>query len=104
MVGNGTLTTKEVNMTRSKIIQHYKSFFLLGQIKLDEDDQLMIDWAESLLNKELSLNPAMTPEQFLQSKNIYSEAKVGADRKPSDPYKHYKIADLIREYIKLTKP
>jgi hypothetical protein len=45
----------------------------------------------------------MTPEQFLQSKGIYSEAKVGADRKPSEPYKFYKIADLIREYIKLTK-
>jgi len=45
----------------------------------------------------------MTPEQFLQSKGIYSEAKVNADRKPSEPYKFYKIADLIREYIKLTK-
>jgi len=46
----------------------------------------------------------MTPEQFLQSKNIWAEAKVNADRKPSEPYRHYKVVDLIREYIKLTKP
>ena len=43
----------------------------------------------------------MTPEQFLQSKNIWAEVKVNADRKPSEPYRHYKVTDLIREYIKL---
>nr|WP_319268251.1 hypothetical protein [uncultured Draconibacterium sp.] len=36
-------------MNRTKLIQHYKSFFGLEDIELGENDQLMIDWAESLL-------------------------------------------------------
>ena len=36
-------------MKRNKIIKHYKSFFGLEDVGLAENDQLMIDWAESLV-------------------------------------------------------
>jgi hypothetical protein len=36
-------------MNRSKIIQHYKSFFDIEDMGLAENDNLMIDWAEDLV-------------------------------------------------------
>lgn len=36
-------------MNRSKIIEHYKSFFSIEDMPMAENDQLMIDWAENLL-------------------------------------------------------
>ena len=36
-------------MNRSKIIQHYKSFFDIEDMWLAENDHLMIDWAEDLV-------------------------------------------------------
>ncbi len=36
-------------MNRSKIIQHYKSFFDIEDMVLAENDHLMIDWAEDLV-------------------------------------------------------
>jgi len=36
-------------MNRTKIIQHYKDFFDLNEMGIGEDEQLLIDWAEALL-------------------------------------------------------
>lgn len=36
-------------MTRTEIIRHYKSFFGLKELKMGDNDYLMIDWADSLL-------------------------------------------------------
>ncbi len=38
-------------ISRNKISSHYKSFFELENMALDENDSLMIDWGESLINE-----------------------------------------------------
>ena len=37
-------------ISRNKISRHYKSFFGLENMGLGENDNLMIDWGESLVN------------------------------------------------------
>lgn len=37
-------------ISRNKISRHYKSFFGLENMGLGENDNLMIDWGESLIN------------------------------------------------------
>jgi regulator of sirC expression with transglutaminase-like and TPR domain len=38
-------------ISRNKISRHYKSFFELDNMALAENDNLMIDWGESLINE-----------------------------------------------------
>jgi hypothetical protein len=38
-------------ISRNKISRHYKSFFGLENMELAENDNLMIDWGESLINE-----------------------------------------------------
>lgn len=41
-------------MSRSKIVKHYKTFFGLQNSLLGENDELFIDWAESLVEDAVS--------------------------------------------------
>ena len=43
-------------MTRTEIIKHYKSFFGLEELKMGENDYLMIDWVDSLLKDKAEVN------------------------------------------------
>jgi hypothetical protein len=55
-------------ISRNKISRHYKSFFGLENMALAENDNLMIDWGESLINELI---------------NQEAEKRI-ADRMPSD--------------------
>ena len=43
-------------MTRTEIIKHYKEFFGLEELKIGENDYLMIDWVDSLLKDKAEVN------------------------------------------------
>lgn len=81
-------------ISRNKISRHYKSFFELENMALAENDNLMIDWGESLINElvnqevekriaERQLTDEQIERQFTTSHYHYEKGhyyKVRKDR------------------------
>jgi len=76
-------------ISRNKISSHYKSFFELDNMALAENDNLMIDWGESLINELVNLevekrikeriNKEMTPENALRYFNNHFDCYTDVD-------------------------
>ena len=65
-------------ISRNKISSHYKSFFELENMALDENDSLMIDWGESLINELVNQEVERRIKERMPSEMTLEEAEIAA--------------------------
>ena len=65
-------------ISRNKISRHYKSFFGLENMGLGENDNLMIDWGESLVNDFCNQEVEKRIAERMPSKMTFEKAEIAA--------------------------
>ena len=91
MLQLNTVINEFKDMTRTEIIKHYKSFFGLEELKMGENDYLMIDWAHSLLKDKAEVNNGVLDDVIV----IHLKALT---KKIEDSH-CYGFEDVLNEYL-----